>query len=279
MKKAGVIILYNPDIQDVRKNISSYINFLDKLYVFDNSSVSHSNEITDLSSKIEYTANLKNDGISLVLNLIANKAIAENYDALLTMDQDSFFSEQMISKYVSSANKLDWSKISMIGISPKDYTDHEQLENNMEEGIFNLTKLLITSGSFLNLKLFKVIGGFNEKLFIDCVDYDYCLKSILSGYQIGIISNIYLYHVGGTPQKLLGRNIALYSPERYYYIFRNHIYMWLKYSRHFPLLIIKNIFVNITLSIIPNLILTEKKLKFLSSLIKAIKDVPKVFRD
>jgi rhamnosyltransferase len=278
MKKAGVVILYNPDIQDVRKNISSYINFLDKLYVFDNSSVSHSNEITDLSSKIEYTANLKNDGISLVLNLIANKAIAENYDILLTMDQDSFFSKQMITKYMSSADKLDWSKISMTGISPKDYSNHQQLENNHEAGVFCQTKLIITSGSLLNLKLFKAIGGFNEKLFIDCVDYDYCLKSILKGYQIGLISNIYLYHVGGTPQKLLGRNIALYSPERYYYIFRNHIYMWLKYLRHFPVLIIKNFIVTIGLSLIPNIILSKQKKSLFYSLIKAVKDTFKILK-
>lgn len=278
MKKAGVVILYNPDIKDVIKNINSYVRHLDKLYVIDNSDTSHEDSFVGLSSNIEYAANLKNNGISAVLNSAALKAIQDGGDILLTMDQDSFFSEEMMDKYISFIDNLDWSKISVVGVAPKDYEDNLLLEKNLEPAILTPVQLLITSGSFLNLKLFNSVGSFDERLFIDWVDYDYCLRSILSGYLVCLASNIYLFHVGGTPYRFLGRKIALYSPERYYYIFRNHLYMWRKYIKHFPKLIFKNILVNIFLSILPNIILSKNKVKFIASLNRAVHDIPKVFK-
>ncbi|HBU06922.1 MAG TPA: hypothetical protein DEB09_02470 [Candidatus Magasanikbacteria bacterium] len=277
MKKAGVVILYNPNIEEIRRNMGSYVEHLDKLYVVDNSNTSHKDSVVDLSTKIEYIPNLKNNGISNVLNNTAVRAIQEGYDILLTMDQDSFFSEQMIQKYVAFADTLDWSKISVIGITPTDYSSYKSPKENLESTL-NSVQLLITSGSFLNLKLYNLVGGFDERLFIDWVDYDYCLKSILAGYSISLVSNIYLFHVGGTPQKFLGRRVALYSPERYYFIFRNHLYMWYKYFKHFPKLIIRNIFVTLVLSLLPNIILAQNKAKFFSTLGRSIKDIPKIFK-
>jgi rhamnosyltransferase len=220
---------------------------------------------------------LKNNGISAVLNVAALKAIQNGNDILLTMDQDSFFSKEMINKYSSFVDSLNWSKTSVVGVAPKDYDNHVLLEKNLEPAILTPVQLLITSGSFLNLKLFSLVGGFDERLFIDWVDYDYCLRSILSGYSVCLASNIYLFHVGGTPYKFLGRKIALYSPDRYYYIFRNHLYMWRKYIKYFPKLIFKNILVNIFLSILPNIILSKNKVKFIVSLNRAVRDIPKVF--
>jgi len=277
MKISGVVILYNPDIDLVKKNISTYIDYLDKLFVIDNSNISNAKYFINLNPKIEYTANLENQGISKVLNNTCIKSIKEGYDLILTMDQDSFFDQSMIAIYMLYLEKIGLTEKAMLGITPKNYEDKYKLDFN-KKPYEEETKLLITSGSIINLKLFNIIGGFNEKLFIDCVDFDYCLKSIINGYKIVTIKNIYLYHIGGTPRKFLGKRIALYSPERYYYIFRNHIYMWLKYIIHFPGLIIKNIFVNIILSILPNIFLGKNKLKFLSSLVKAIHDVPKVIK-
>lgn len=39
---------------------------------------------------------------------------------------------------------------------------------------------LITSATLLNLSLFKVIGLFDENLFIDAVDYDYTICTLLA---------------------------------------------------------------------------------------------------
>ncbi len=277
MKKAGVVILFNPNSTETVKNLRSYVPYLDKLYVIDNSDISNEGDFANIAPNIEYVANLKNTGIAVALNVTAHKAIKENFDILLTMDQDSYFPETMISKYASFADTLDWQKISMIGCSPRNFEGNKNSNDDSQPMHLLSVQLIITSGSFVNLKLFDSIGGFNEKLFIDCIDYDYCLTSIIKGYKIGRIADVFFFHVGGTPHMFLGRKVALYAPERYYYLFRNHIYFWLKYISHFPQLIIKNILVNVVLSLLPNMIFSKNKIRFISSLFKAISDVPKVF--
>lgn len=272
MKKSAVVVLYNPEIDQVKKNIATYLSFVDKLFIIDNSDQSNEDSFSGISGKIQYLANLKNEGIAKVLNYAAKKSLAEGFDLLLTMDQDSFFEESMISRYFDNVEKIDWERLAMVGITPKSYADRDKLAQDSEP-IYSEKPLIITSGSLLNLKLFEVLGGFNEKLFIDAVDYDYCLKSIVKGYRIGQFENIYLYHVGGEPKIVFGRKVALYSPERYYFIFRNHLYLWIKYFGHFPKLMAKNALVTVILSAVPNLIYSKKRISFLASIGRAIRDV------
>src|SRR5437016_4565785 len=58
------------------------------------------------------------------------------------------------------------------------------------------TEHLITSGSIINLAA--RTGGFDEHLFIDMVDIEYCYKSIAAGYKIIQFKNILLEHRLGT---------------------------------------------------------------------------------
>ena len=90
MKLAGVVVWYNPSDKDV-KNIQSYIDELDKLYIFDNSEKKDNKNKVPTSKKIEYISQHENLGIATALNITANKALGEGYLYLLTMDQDSKF--------------------------------------------------------------------------------------------------------------------------------------------------------------------------------------------
>lgn len=269
MKKAGVVILYNPNIEDVKKNITSYLNYLDKLYIVDNSSLSNELCFSGIDDKIEYLANLSNQGIPKVLNKISEMSILGGYDLLLTMDQDSYFKEDSAKLYFNFIDKLDFNNISMVGVTPvsvDDYCVSGQTE-------YSDCQLLITSGSFVNLHLLKRVGGFNEKLFIDCIDYDYCLRSLKLGFRIGAVKSVYLTHVGGSPKIILGKKIALYSSERLYFIIRNHFYLWIKYFKKFPLLIIKNIVFTFVFCFLPNFIFSKQKISFLRAFKKATADL------
>jgi rhamnosyltransferase len=276
MKTAGVIIIYKPIINEVRDNIISYVDVLDHLYIVDNSDNSHEDVFLGLSNKIEYIPNFNNLGISKVLNTIAVKSKKAGFSLLLTMDQDSRFPPNMAEKYLKYCKDFDWSDTAMLGINAIDFNKSLSSEEQEIELEYHDVPLLITSGSVINLKLIDKIGYFNEKLFIDCVDYDYCLRARLLKYKVRNIFGIYLFHIGGLPTKFLGRKVALYSPNRYYYIFRNHNYMWYKYIRHFPLLIIKNIIITMGFSLIPNIILSHEKRNFIKSLIRAVKDIKNI---
>lgn len=222
MKIAAVIILYNPD-DDFISNINSYVNFIDKLYIVDNSSKKSLNNFDLLEEeKIEYIFNNENLGIAKSLNMVADLAIKIGYNYLLTMDQDSKFLN--FEKYLNCLQNLDFHDIAIV--SPNPTYDKNKSTETCE---YELVDKTITSGSILNLSLFNKIGKFDENLFIDEVDFDYCLKARMLNYNILLFKNIHLAHSFGTVIENKNNRVQ-YPPIRVYYITRNRLYMASKYS-------------------------------------------------
>ena len=274
MAIAGTIILYNPNINEVIRNVKTYLFKIEKLYVIDNSDKDNS-EFFTFSEKIVYNANRNNLGIAKALNQAVCSAANDGFSHLLTMDQDSFFSKESITEYANIFNKLDsFSESAVIGISPKIFDKNKKpiINSNYEK-----VNLVITSGSIINLNIHKKLEGFNENLFIDCVDYDYCLRSILLGYSVIRFKNIILYHVGGVPKFFLGIHVGMYPPERLYFMARNSLYWWRRYYKHFPILVIKNIVFNFIFSFLPNILFSKNKSKSLKSILRGFKGYKSLF--
>ncbi|TEB40741.1 glycosyltransferase family 2 protein, partial [Flavobacterium circumlabens] len=61
--------------------------------------------------------------------------------------------------------------------------------------------IVMTSGNIVNLKIHEKIGGFEEKLFIDYVDIEYCLKLKKEGYSIANLPNVLLQHELGDSKR------------------------------------------------------------------------------
>ena len=233
-KIAAVTVLYNPN-EEVITNILSYSNQIDKLYIVDNSEKENKkNIISRLISNPQVTLieNSENIGIAAALNKGANNAISDGYDFLLTLDQDSRISEEYVCKMLKELGGDD-----NIGIlSP--FVIHNA--NRKKPPNFELKKVTvaITSGCIISLFVFKKIGGFLEKLFIDYVDHEYCLRTISCGYKVLQLNSVYLYHNLGEVQK---KNFILrkvfptnHSPLRWYYRTRNRFYVYKNYKERFP---------------------------------------------
>ena len=90
-------------------------------------------------------------------------------------------------------------------------------------------KYVITSGSCVPLCVLDKIGLFNEKYFIDAVDEEFCYRARTKGIDVLQVNKGRLeQHFGEhTHVKLFSRDIIVqnYSPFRYYYIVRNHIWL------------------------------------------------------
>ncbi|MCL5027439.1 MAG: glycosyltransferase [Bacteroidetes bacterium] len=89
-KIAGVTVLYQPS-EEVILNILSYLNQIDLLYIIDNSEEINIEIIDRIREydRIKILDNYGNVGIAAALNKAARKAIEDDYDFLLTMDQDT----------------------------------------------------------------------------------------------------------------------------------------------------------------------------------------------
>lgn len=221
-KFVAVVVLYNP-VDDVIKNVESYNDAVSKVYAIDNSDIKNYGLVAKLKQipNLEYTFLGNNKGIARALNIALCKAIYDNADFLLTMDQDtSFYSnnaEKMIS-YVSKYKKND--KVVLYAANTDDY----QGERNCE-----YVNLALTSGNIIHCRTIESIGGFDENLFIDWVDQDLCYRLLSAGFKMVRLNHIKINHHLGVncTKKLLGMgfNYTTHSSVRYYYMVRNKLYV------------------------------------------------------
>ena len=237
MRIGAVVILYHPDY-GIKERILTYLPFVEQVFVFDNSEkANHEALFLDLPfrERISYHSDGNNDGISARLNQAAQLAIERQLDWLLTMDQDSFFPGENFGNLLNCLNSYhEADNVALFGIQ---YLDQDLQSPSC---LPVKTNHLITSGSILNLSLFASIGVFDEALFIDQVDSEFCYRAILKGYNIIQFNNVYLQHSLGKSsihrslKSLKKTQRSLHSPIRLYYMTRNYFYMRAKYMDQFP---------------------------------------------
>ena len=224
----GIVILYNPT-NKIIKNIESYLPCLEKLYVMDNSPAMNEvlvNGIKNLSGKIVYKFLNKNSGIAYPINRVLDEL--NDDDWLMTMDQDSCFFDNTFKDYIDVIPSLDKS---VYAICPK-----IMYENKVKEQANRLKEIdkCIQSGSIYNVKILHSVGGFDEKLFIDGVDYEICYRCKKLGYKLyRNYQGILLHHLGDKinnwRSKLIPISLTQHSALRRYYIVRNNLYLKDKY--------------------------------------------------
>jgi rhamnosyltransferase len=230
MNIAGVVILYHPDIEQLSDNIQTYLNGLKQLYVYDNSESKTpglEEALLKINPSIQYHYFNSNEGIAKRLNQAMDQAALNQYDFLLTMDQDSSFKDGDFDKYKLSIQSSGDSNVAQFGVNCQ--PDFTQPKEQPEEAL-----TLITSGSILNVSLAKHIGPFNEDLFIDFVDAEFSYRVIQNGYTNLMFSNIVLNHALGTLVE--GRGLGnfkksmriIHAPTRVFYIVRNGLYLLFK---------------------------------------------------
>ncbi|TXH21718.1 MAG: glycosyltransferase [Chitinophagaceae bacterium] len=228
----GVVILYFPD-QTIIDNIKSYIRFVEKLIVIDNSSPASTIDF-NFSNKIILIQNNDNLGIAAPLNQAIELCKQSQADWLLTMDQDSQFLTGEMEKYLNCiSNFKDIQQVGMFGLN---YLN----ANQIKECVYTETDEIITSGSLVNLKIAEQIGGFDEKLFIDEVDSEYCYRINKYGFKTIRFDHVHLHHHLGTSGqyrsyktgKVTSR--SLHSHIRIYYMVRNYLYVFQQYKNIFP---------------------------------------------
>ena len=95
MKLAAVVVFYNPSEKNIQ-NIKKYEKSIDRLFIVDNSE----DKIMRYqdSEKIKYIKLCENKGIAHALNIGAKEAIKEGFNWLLTLDQDSQITKEIIEK-------------------------------------------------------------------------------------------------------------------------------------------------------------------------------------
>lgn len=212
----AIVVTYNIKQNEIEKNIKTYQNFVDKVIVIDNSD-SDEFKLKFDNSKIVYIKLKENYGIAKALNNGMEYAIDNKYEYALTMDQDSYFNNNLIGEYNKCYNE------GVIIYSPNYIIARKKNKKHTKNSEYLYWTM--TSGNVVCLKYFNDVGKFREDFFIDGVDYEYCLRARKKGYKILQCNNAKLIHNPGITKikNILGYKYkyGYMSPTRLYYQVRN----------------------------------------------------------
>ena len=201
------------------------------MYVVDNTP---GDGLLDLGPEVRVIRNHQNVGIATALNQGARQAIAEGYDFLLMMDQDSAPREGMVAALRAGLRRrrARAAIASPVHIDPNSAPDSGYLR---EQGYVRSMLTTMTAGSLLDLRAYTALVSFRDDLFIDQVDHEYCLRAHRAGFDVLQVGDAVIDHtLGERSYARLGRaSIATtnHAAIRSYYMTRNRLIVAREYQR------------------------------------------------
>lgn len=239
-KVAAIIVSYNPD-KNLLDSVNLLISQVEKIIIVDNGSIEEKRKdissIKDIDNeRIEIIFNEENLGIATALNIGVREALKQGFNWILTMDQDSKASKYMVEKMFEVYNNIDEKeRKSILSIFPN-FVD-ERIQSIEENSVMNTYEYVdadITSGNLVNSEVFDKVGFFDDSLFIDLVDTDFCMRLNEKNIKMIKVRDAILYHSLGESQSvksILGKfNTSNHSALRRYYMTRNRFYIWERYK-------------------------------------------------
>lgn len=250
MRCAG-IVAFNPEIERLRANLRATAPQVRQVFVYDNGSA-NAQDVRALCEgefdNVHVIADTENRGIAFALNQLLAAAHDGGYAHILMLDQDSVPTEgmcdelerhlsgdvAMVSPFILDRNRMTMEEYRAMTMPPL-----ERLTHAAKHGA-------ITSGTLNDVEAALAVGGFDDALFIDYVDFDFNERLLLNGYTIVKDNRACLIHEKGKSEKTFVRvprrgpcdKIVWqplyklgYGPIRCYYQARNRVIFWKKYHR------------------------------------------------
>lgn len=268
------IVSYNPDIQRISENIFAIHKQVPEVVIFDNGSnnINHLKKLVNNFDNVHLLESSKNIGIAAALNSLMSWGLEHNYLWMLSLDQDSVCSNEFVEKmkpYLSVESNLGIvapvivdRNVGIVGHNPTSNYAH--------------VKTCITSGCFSNIEAWRVIDGYDESMFIDSVDFDFCYRIRKKGYGVIQVKNVQLLHELGNSKMrkfiFWSIDVTSHSAFRKYYIAKNNVYY--PYKNHLWFHFIRGNLRNIWLIMIVLLYESDKNNK-IHAIIKGWKDAYK----
>lgn len=228
------IVTFNPDIQDLSRNIELLHQQVYAIFIVDNCSTDTS-FLEHVQDGVTVIRNSSNRGLAAALNQLVRTAAEQGYHDMLLFDQDSTVTDG----YVKALQRFTAPDVAIVcpQIVDKNKTDRAITRHTSPRRVLRP----ITSGGLYNIEAWKRVGGFRDDFFIELIDYEYDERCLQNGYQFLETDDAILLQQGGhaeqthiptglsrTPSgKLTVKHLYRYnySPKRYYYRYRNYMFL------------------------------------------------------
>jgi rhamnosyltransferase len=231
-KVCAVIVSWNPDEDRLKKSIRSLEPQVDSILIVDNGSNNYDSLVSIIleSTKSNILQLNENRGIGIALNEAISSINLNDFDWILTLDQDSVLQHNAVSQIFEEFSTLPVEQKMSCGVLSL-RSEHQQINNYFvrsneklsvigNQRTFQTMKHVITSGSLVRSEIFSKVK-FNEKYFIDQVDFDFCISVRRFNYGILRQNRISLDHLLGSQAQWNNLQYSYHADERLYYIIRN----------------------------------------------------------
>lgn len=233
-KTVAVVVCYHPvfsTLLDLSNNL--YLEGVPVIWVNNGPEGSlaevRSNSVLNV---IELKSNL---GVAAALNAGFQWAIDNQFEAVITFDQDSKPKQGMVGKLHQSWVQASTQTLKIAAIGPATI-DHQSGQALFSFEPYNWIRRrflpkqakvytvdhLISSGCLVPCHVWLDVGPMNEGLFIDWVDIEWCARARLKGYALLMDGGSQMHHsIGDSSRQILWRRFHLHTPLRHFYLLRN----------------------------------------------------------
>lgn len=221
-----VFVLYNPSPAELEHLVMIASRF--KGAIADNSA--EPSFCTSMVGRMRYVSMNGNKGIAAAQNA-ALKMVLEDSEVqhVVFFDQDSVFAytypEQMVGEF--ELVRKTYPNLGALGATIVDKENGKVYRSVIHkerrgEGSFVFNNEVIASGTCISREAIEAVGMFDEQLFIDFVDCEWCFRALSKGFVCGTTTALQLQHkVGQRMLNIFGHIVIISAPKRYFYQYRN----------------------------------------------------------
>lgn len=236
---AACVMSYNPD-SVVLKVVGAAAQQTDQVLVIDNKS---SPEIWAWLGQacddmhVTVVRNTENRGVAGALNQAAELAMSRGFAWMLILDQDSVPPPALVEQLMTALRDSPVAERAAV-VCPHILKIGRRVSGAISGTPLRVVYSAWNAGSIIRLAAWKAVGGYDERLFVDYVDHDFCLRCRREGWKTVQVTGTLMAHSPGSPaiHRLLGRQLTAsnHSVERRYSIARNRVVCYRRYWRSSP---------------------------------------------
>jgi rhamnosyltransferase len=239
---AAVVVTLNPDLVIFDALLAATCAQVDRIFVIDNGSREDvASEIARLcGSRAELHTLSYNIGVAAAQNRGIARAKEAGAARVLLLDHDSVPAQGMVDALRAASAELGATGMSVGAVGPLIVDRQSRLAAPLPQIVDGTVRFLpapssqpteceylIASGSLIPIGVLDRVGLMDEAYFVDQVDIEWCLRARQSGFAMYCAPLARLDHMIGDEVVsfwLFGRReIAVHSPLRDYFYFRNSL--------------------------------------------------------
>jgi len=237
----AIIVTFNPDTEVLNALLKALESQVAYIVVVDNGSPAETINIIRRTMSVNSTLIQKgyNSGISEAINTGILEVRKLGASHVVFFDQDSFPAQNMIGELFAAITQGNAEGLNVAAVGPK-YSDvkgdHASPFVKFDGGRLKRVECtdtevvsvdhLTTSGCLISMDALDYVGNMEEKLFIDYVDTEWCLRATHKRYSLLGVGAAKMQHdLGDEFVNFFGRTIPVHSALRNYYLIRNGVWM------------------------------------------------------